>query len=184
MARSKEAAKELAKILYLHPTESLTNKEIAERVGVRPNTVGGWIKKENWEKLRKSLLTTRQQMISDLYNQLELLNKEIKTRKVIRDIPEYILKPVVVKDKEGNESVHYQDYNPEDYPIKIGNYANSKEANQIAVLTKSIKNMETETSIAETVEVSRDFLEWLKPQDFDLYKLLLPFFDGFINSKI
>jgi DNA-binding XRE family transcriptional regulator len=184
MAKSKTAEKEHAKILYLHPTETLTQKEIAERVGVRPNTLSAWIEKGGWEKLRKSLLTTRQNMIGDLYDQLELLNREIKTRSIVYDVPANLLKPVKVKDAKGNETIEMPFYNAEDFPIKVGNYATSKEANQIAVLTSAIKKLETETSIAEMVEVSRDFLEWLKPQEFALYKKMLPFFDGFIHTKL
>ena len=184
MPRSKDEAKERARLYYFNPLENLTIKEIAKRVGVRANTVGDWIKKEGWDKLKKSILVTKNKTISDLYDQLELLTDEIKTRKIVRDIPENLLKPIKLKDKDGNEKLEYPEYTPEDYPIKIGNYATSKEANQIIALTNSIKKLETETSIAEIVEVSRDFLEWLKLQDFDLQKTILPFFDEFINSKI
>jgi DNA-binding XRE family transcriptional regulator len=184
MPINKKDAKEFAKILFLDTNSSLTQKEIADRVGVRPNTVGDWIKKEGWAKLKRSLLTTRQQMIGDLYEQLERLNTEIKTRAIIYDVPEKLLKPFVVKDKNGNEKIETPAVDQTMFPVKIGNYASSKEANQIGVLTNAIKKLETETSIAETVEVSRDFLEWIKPQDFEYYKKLVPFFDEFINSKL
>lgn len=146
MGLKKTDALEYAKMLYLDTAQKLTAKEIAERVSVRPNTVSNWIKKEGWEKLRKSLMVTRQKMISDLYDQLEWLNNDIKTR---------------------NTKV-----------------AEKGEANTIAVITSSIKRLETETSIAEVYEVATQFLDYLKPQDFDLYKKLVPVFDGFINSKI
>ena len=184
MPITKKDAKEFAKILYLDTNTALTQKEIADRVGVRPNTVSDWIKKEGWAKLKRSLLTTRQQMIGDLYEQLERLNTEIKTRKIIYDIPEKLLKPIIIKDDKGNDKAVMPKFDETKFPVKVGNYANSKEANQIGVLTNAIKKLETETSIAETVEVSRDFLEWMKPQDFEAYKKLVPFFDEFINSKL
>ncbi len=146
MGLKKSEAQEYAKMLFLDTTQKLTIKEIAERVGVRPNTVSNWIKKESWDKLRKSLMVTRQKMISDLYDQLEWLNNDIKTRKT-----------------------------------KV---ATSKESNTIAVITTSIKRLETETSIAEVYEVATSFLDYLKPQDFNLYKKLIPIFDGFINLKM
>jgi len=146
MGLKKSEAQEYAKMLFLDTTQKLTIKEIAERVGVRPNTVSNWIKKESWSKLRKSLMVTRQKMIGDLYDQLEWLNNDIKER-----------------------------------DIKV---ATSKESNTIAVITTSIKRLETETSIAEVYEVATSFLDYLKPQDFNLYKKLIPIFDGFINLKM
>lgn len=146
MGLKKSEAQEYAKMLFLDTTQKLTIKEIAERVGVRPNTVSNWIKKEAWAKLRKSLMVTRQKMISDLHDQLEWLNNDIKTR-----------------------------------DIKV---ATSKESNTIAVITTSIKRLETETSIAEVYEVATSFLDYIKPQDFALYKKLVPIFDGFINLKM
>lgn len=184
MGLKKTAAEDYAKMLYVDTSQKLTNKEIAERAGVRPNTVSNWIKKRGWEKLRKSLMVTRQKMVRDLYDQLESLNDNIKTRPITYDVPAHLLKGTKLKDKDGNEFLSYPTYNESDYPIKIGNFATSKEANQIAVLTKSIKQLETETSIAEVYEVTTGFLDYLKPQDFDLYKKLIPIFDGFINLKL
>lgn len=186
MGSKKTGAMEFAKMLYLDTSQKLTIKEIAEREGVkvRPNTLSKWIKDGGWEKLRKSLLVTRKNMISDLYDQLDLLNTNIKTRPITYDVPARLLKPTKLKDENGCEFLDYPSYNETDYPILIGNYATSKEANQIAVLTRSIKQLETETSIAEIYEVSTQFLDYLKPQDFELYKKLLPLFDGFIHTKI
>lgn len=146
MGLKKTKAMEYAKTLFLDTSQKLTNKEIAERVGVRPNTVSNWIEKEGWEKLRKSLMVTRQKMIADLYDQLDFLNDDIKGRKV-----------------------------------KV---ATAKEANTIAIITTSIKRLETETSIAEIYEVATGFCDWIKPQDFELYKKLIPLFDAFINNKL
>lgn len=146
MGLRKTEAQEYAKVLFLDTNQKLTIIEISDRVGVRPNTVSNWIKKGEWEKLRKSLMVTRQKMIADLYDQLEWLNNDIRGR-----------------------------------DIKV---ATSKEANTIAVITTSIKRLETETSVAEIYEVATSFCDFIKPQDFELYKKLIPLFDIFINTKI
>lgn len=62
--------------------------------------------------------------------------------------------------------------------------ASSSESNTIAVLTSSIKRLETETSIAEIFEVGTAFLDFVKPIDFELYKNLIPLFDAYINSQL
>ncbi len=77
---TKTQAKDYAKTLYLDPKQKLTHKEIASRVGVSHNTIGRWVEKEGWDKMRKSLMTTRKKIITDLYDQLEWLNDHIKTR--------------------------------------------------------------------------------------------------------
>lgn len=168
MGLKKTKANDHAKTLFLSKKENLTVKEIAERVGVRPSTVSNWIKRGNWKKLRQSLMVTRQQQISDMYDQLEILNNHIKTRPVIYDTPDKLPKG---KCKE-------------DYPIKVGNFPNSKEANTQISITNNIKKLETETSIAEIYEVATSFCDFVKPQDFDLYKTLVPLFDTFIQEKI
>jgi transcriptional regulator with XRE-family HTH domain len=80
MGLKKTEAKEYAKMLFLDTTQKLTIKEIAERVGVRQGTVGKWIKDEDWEKFRKSLLVTRQKIITNWYDQIERLNDAITVR--------------------------------------------------------------------------------------------------------
>mgnify|MGYP003931798833 CR=1 FL=1 len=184
MGLKKTKANEYAKTLFLDTNQKLTIKEIAERVGVRPNTVSNWIDKDGWEKLRKSLIVTRQAMISDMYDQMEVLNDHIKNRSIVYDVPEELKKGKVIKDKNGNEQVVYPKYNESDYPMLIGNFPTSKEANTQIAITNNIKKLETETSIAEVYEVSTGFLDFLKPQDFGLYKSLVPIFDAFINSKL
>ena len=146
MARVKKKEKDHAKLLYLDSKENFTIKEIAQRVGVRQNTVISWIKKEKWDTLKKSLLITRKNLINQWFDQIEWLNNDINTR-----------------DKKA---------------------PTAQEANTLAQLAAAIKKLETETSIAEIYEVATSFLEFVKPQDFDLYKRLIPLFDAYINSKM
>lgn len=78
MGISKKQEQEYARILYV--SERLTQKDIAERTGVTEKTITKWIANENWDKLRKSLLTTRQSQLVHWYNQLEAINIAIEER--------------------------------------------------------------------------------------------------------
>lgn len=82
MGRSKVKEKNYSKILYVD--KRLTVAEIIQRedVDVSERTLRKWISDEGWDKLRKSFLTTRQNQIVQLYDQLEWLNNDIVTRDV------------------------------------------------------------------------------------------------------
>jgi len=71
--------KDYAKSLYLGNL-TITQKEIASRVGTSEKTLSGWINREAWDKLRVSLLTTRETQLSNLYAQLSAINTEIAGR--------------------------------------------------------------------------------------------------------
>lgn len=70
--------KEYAKILYIR--ERLTQKEVSARVGVGEHTIGRWVQENGWEKLRRSLLVTKQEQIAQLYGQLESLSDLVSTQ--------------------------------------------------------------------------------------------------------
>ena len=78
MGISKAQEREYARILYV--SERITFKEIAERTGVTEKTIGKWAELDNWDKLRKSLLTTKQNQLVHWYNQLEAMNEMIAER--------------------------------------------------------------------------------------------------------
>jgi len=78
MALTKAQAKEFAKTLYV--SENLHQKVIAERVGVTEKTLSKWINEGGWKNLKRSLITTKQNQISLLYDQLEHMNNEIANR--------------------------------------------------------------------------------------------------------
>jgi transposase len=80
MGLSKKQERDYAKMLYV--SERLSKKEIAERVKVTEKTLSRWIDQEDWDALRKSLLTTKQHQISMLYDQLDCLNQDIATRDI------------------------------------------------------------------------------------------------------
>ncbi len=70
-----EQKKEFAKLLYIK--ERLTQKEVAARVGIGEHALGRWVKDNGWDKLRRSLLVTKQEQIAQLYAQLEALSEII-----------------------------------------------------------------------------------------------------------
>lgn len=78
MGISKAQEREYARILYIN--ERITFKEIAERTGVTEKTISKWAEADNWAKLRKSMLTTRESQLVHWYNQLEALNENIAER--------------------------------------------------------------------------------------------------------
>lgn len=73
---SNNQKKEWAQLLFLR--DELTQKEIAQRVGVSENTIGKWIKDGDWDKLRKSLLTSKSEILRNLYDLLDKIGKKLK----------------------------------------------------------------------------------------------------------
>jgi len=182
MATTKAQAKDYAKTLYVR--EDLHQKVIAERVGVTEKTLGKWINEGGWRKLRTSLLTTKENQISNLYGQLEKITEEIKTRTITYDIPASLLKPIKLKTGDGVETISYPDYNPSDFPIRLGNYPTNGEADIISKLTSSIAKLETETGVGETVEVAKKLIGLIQQEDMDLAKQVTTYFDILIQTLI
>lgn len=138
--------KDYALQLFLHG--NITQQEIAERVGVTVQTISSWKKKFGWEKLKKSLLTTRKAELARLYDQLSELNTHIQ-------------------DREAGQR-----------------YASTGEADTIGKLTKAIRNLETETSIAQTVDVFIEFSEFLQDVDLDKAKEFFDLQDAYLKTKM
>lgn len=68
----------LAKILYTQ--EKLDGKIIAKKVGVSENTISKWVNLFNWRDLRNRLLVGKEEVLNNLYQQLENLNTAINSR--------------------------------------------------------------------------------------------------------
>lgn len=182
MAAKKQVEKDYAKVLFVN--DNVSQKEIAARLLVTEKTIGKWIKEGNWESLKTSLLVTKDKQLTALYTQLETHNKEIASRPIVRDIPASFLKPIKVKDSTGCESLEYPKYDPNDWPIKIGNWPNSRDADITAKITGSIKRLETETNIGETIEVSKKLIQYIASQDVAFANQLTKYCDGFISEQI
>lgn len=184
MGLKKTEQKEYAKFLFTE--KNLTQKEIAEKAGITEKTLSKWIQENDseWKKLKQSLMTTKAAQIKEFYEQLDRLKDHIKTRKIVYDVPAYMLKPIKVKNADGSESVDYPEYNEEDYPIKIGNFPTSKESDTIVKLTNSITKLEGETSIGEAVNVGMEFCEFMRDIDFHLAQKIADHFDMFIRQQL
>ncbi len=184
MASKKDQERELAKILYTQ--QRMSQKDIAQKVGVTEKTITKWKEAENWDKLKESLLITKESQIRMLYTQLENKNQEIATRLIIREIPPALLKPYKMKDAEGNDYLEYPTYNEEDFPIKISNTATSSEADAILKIAKAIKDLEGETGIGEIVTISIQFIQFLKTGNVTQENVVFitHWFDLFIQSKL
>jgi transposase len=68
----------LAKILFTR--EKLEQKMVAQRVGVSEKTMSLWVSKFNWKSLRNRLLVGKEEVLNNLYEQLEELNETIKAK--------------------------------------------------------------------------------------------------------
>lgn len=182
MGTRKQVEKDLAKILFVN--EGVTQKEIAERLNLTEKTVSKWVKEGEWDKLKTSMLVTKDNQLTALYRQLENLNSEIATRPIVRDIPAKLLSPVKVRDSDGGERLENPVYNAEDFPVKVGNFPTSKEADMISKLTTAIKRLETETNIGETVEISKQLIQFVRSIDVPFANQLLKYCDLFIQDKM
>lgn len=176
MGLKKTEQREYAKVLFTE--KGLSQKEIAIKVGVTEKTVGKWVSENNeeWKKLRKSLLTTKANQITKLYDQLERLNDEIEKRPVVT---KSMTLPVKL-DKKGNPI----DQKPEYDPIVLSNVPTSKEADIITKITNSIQRLEGESSIGETVHVGMDFCDFVRDFDFKMAQEVSRLFDAFIREKL
>ena len=64
----------------LYIKDSLTQQEIAEKVGVSRQTVARWAKEEKWEEHKVGVTLTREQQIANLHRQVAEINKVIASR--------------------------------------------------------------------------------------------------------
>lgn len=70
----------------------------------------------------------------------------------------------------------------EDRPGKE-QFLNSKEADAVVKITAAIKNLETETNIAEKMATGKEFLSFIrKISTFDVSKDIARLFDSYIKS--
>lgn len=138
--------KDWAKVLYLK--ENITQKEIALRVGVTEKTLGGWIKAENWEQLKSSIVVTKEEELRRIYLQINELNTLIFSREVGK------------------------------------RFAIPSEADTLSKLAATSRNLETDTSIAEVIEVARGVLSFVRKDDLAKAQELSKIFDAFIKTKL
>lgn len=78
MGYKKETEKEYAKLLFIK--QGLSQKEIAEKVKVTEKTVGRWVAVGKWDEQKRSLVSTRTNIISKFMDQLTRWNDVIEKR--------------------------------------------------------------------------------------------------------
>lgn len=139
---TRDQQKDFAKLLYVN--ERLIQKEVAERTGVSLTTINKWVQDGKWERLRHSLLVTRNEQVATLYRQLESLTNMVESAQ--EGIPD------------------------------------SKQADTIVKITSAIRNLETETSIADIVQVCIKLSEFVRSNMPEHAKSLTDICDGFIKS--
>lgn len=145
---------------------SATKKEIAQRVGVTPKTMGRWWDKNNWEQKRTSFFITKGQELQRIYIQISTLNNEIAER------PK---KWAELKEK------YPEDKNiPNEAPK---GYASPREADTLSKLTASARSLETEVSLADIIDVAIKFTDWMREVDFEKSKEISDYFDSFIKDS-
>ena len=78
MALDNNQKRQWAQLLYTK--ELLTQKEIAEKVGVSAVTVNRWVDKYDWKAIRDSISLTKESELARVRAQLTALNDEIMNR--------------------------------------------------------------------------------------------------------
>lgn len=78
MADRTNNKREIAQILFLQG--KLQKKEIAQKLDVSVQTITNWSKEDNWDSLKKNLLTGKKQRLSELYDELEEFNRMIREK--------------------------------------------------------------------------------------------------------
>ena len=160
MGLSKDSEREFARMLYVN--ERITFKEIGLRVKVSEKTISKWAEADGWDKLRKSLLTTRQSQLVHFYNQLEAINEDIAIR------------PSIGFDKEGKPTERLE--------RKL--IPTTAESDKISKITSAIQKLETEVGLGEYVEVLKKFLVFIQSVNLPDAVLLKNYADEFINAKL
>lgn len=138
--------KEYAKILYVK--ETMTQKEIAQKVGISEKTLSKWVNDNDWDRLKASIVITKEEELRRLYQQISAINKAIETR------------------EEGQR------------------FAQPREADVLTKLAAAARSLETDSSIADIVEVGKRFLNWLRQSDLEKAKEFARLLDGFIKDSM
>lgn len=75
---AKTELREVAKVLFM---QGYTQKEIAGKITVSEQTISKWAKAYHWDNLKKNLVNSKSERLSELYDELMAFNLMIKNRK-------------------------------------------------------------------------------------------------------
>ena len=73
-----KSKKQLAQLMFLRTDKS--QKEIAETVGVAEKTLSNWKTTENWDRLRASIIITKDEQLRRVYQQINELTSSIEKK--------------------------------------------------------------------------------------------------------
>lgn len=104
---SRKAVKSLAQEIYLH--SNISQKEVAEKVGVSEQTVSKWVNQGNWRVLRTAKNVSRQSLLQKAYANLEKMNDLIDEHqgvppKQLTDAKSVFVREVQALDKQDSLS--------------------------------------------------------------------------------
>ena len=141
--------KDYAKLLYT--IEGVTmQKELAQRVGVSVQTINSWVNAEDklWDRIRSSMIITKEVELRRMYMQITELNDNIMKRPVGQ------------------------------------RFSDSKEADVLIKLTSAVRQLETDTSISEVIEVMKNYIGFVRTIDLATAKTITGLADQYIKSLI
>lgn len=78
MEKNNSNKREIAQILFLQG--KLQKKDIALKLDVSVQSIARWAKEDNWDSLKKNLLTGKRQRLSELYDELAEFNRMIQEK--------------------------------------------------------------------------------------------------------
>jgi hypothetical protein len=78
MSLKAKEKKEWAKLMYLRTNKN--QKEIADTVNVAEKTLSKWKTSENWDRLRSSIIITKDEQLRRVYQQINELTSMIEKR--------------------------------------------------------------------------------------------------------
>jgi transposase-like protein len=116
--------------------------------------------KMEWAKL---LYTQHNMSIKDVAQKVEVSEAEL--RYWIKEGRWDGIKKSLIITKEEQLDILYELLGSITARIKESEIDDTKDVDKVLKLTNSIKNLETETGVAEVIDVAKDFISWLQDED-------------------
>ena len=91
---------------------------------------------------------------------------------------------LVTKEEQLRKLYNQLDFITNDIEERVRQVADTKEADVISKITAAIKQLETETSIAECFEVGKKFIQFLRKNDLEKAKEVTTLYDAFIQTQL
>ena len=138
---------------------------------------------DNNHEIAKLLFTNNHCTQKEIATKLDITEEQISSWVITGDWES--LRQVLANTKhEQLRTLYAQLTNLNKAIIENMGYPSSEEAMTQKRLASSIKYLETETSIGNTIMVAKEFTTWLLPDDENLAKTITTYFDTFIKQKL